>query len=103
MPLILAECLSVRNELENWSGRETKDLRIVSTCDLSHYDQMIMVESGIGVAMVMDFDCADERLCMRSIEPEMRGRCVLVWRKGRILSPLLTRFIAHVKSSLECV
>lgn len=100
VPLIVAKRLSVRNELENWFGQEAKDMRIVSTCNLSHYNQMIMVESGIGVAMVMEFDCDNERLCMRPIEPEMRGGCVLVWKKGRTLSPLMTRFIAHIKSSL---
>ncbi len=55
IPLIIARRQSIRNELENWFGYDKEKLHIVSTCNLSHYNQSIMVESGMGVALVMAF------------------------------------------------
>ena len=45
MPLIIARRQSVRNLLENWFGNVAEKLRIVSTCNLSHINQSIMVEA----------------------------------------------------------
>ncbi|MCI8550781.1 MAG: hypothetical protein HFI68_09395 [Lachnospiraceae bacterium] len=58
--------------MENWFGYGKEKLYVVSTCNLSHYNQCVMVESG----------------------------CVLVWRKSVVLSPAILRFIEHVKKYL---
>ena len=100
MPLIIARRQSVRNLLENWFGNVAEKLRIVSTCNLSHINQSIMVESGIGVALVMDFSCNDQTLCLRPLEPEIVSGSVLVWKKNQVLPPALTRFIDYMKTSL---
>ncbi len=100
VPLIIAKRQSVRNELENWFGHDTRKLRIVSTCNLSHYNQQVMVESGIGIAMVMEFPCSRDTLTLRPMEAEITGGCVLVWKKNQTLSPAVERFTAHVKECL---
>ena len=100
MPLIIARRQSVRNLLENWFGNVAEKLRIVSTCNLSHINQSIMVESGIGVALVMDFSCNDQTLCLRPLKPEIVSGSVLVWKKNQVLPPALTRFIDYIKTSL---
>ena len=100
MPLIIARRQSVRNLLENWFGNVAEKLRIVSTCNLSHINQSIMVESGIGVALVMDFSCNDQTLCLRPLEPGIVSGCVLVWKKNKVLPLALTRFIDYMKASL---
>lgn len=100
MPLIIARRQSVRNLLENWFGNVAEKLRIVSTCNLSHINQSIMVESGIGVALVMDFSCNDQTLCLRPLKPEIVSGSVLVWKKNQVLPPALTRFIDYMKTSL---
>lgn len=100
VPLIIAKRQSVRNKLENWLGHDTEKLHIVSTCNLSHYNQQVMVASGIGVALVMDFPCSHNTLSMRPLEPELVSGCVLVWKKNQTLSPAMVRFIAHVKEWL---
>lgn len=101
VPLIVAKRQSVRNELENWFGHESQNLRIVSTCNLSHHNQQIMVESGIGMAIVMEFSGSYDTLCLRSIEPEIVSGCVLVWKKNQTISSAMVHFIAHVKEYLE--
>ncbi len=101
IPLIVAKRQSVRNKLENWFGDEAKKLRIVSTCNLSHHNQQVMVDSGMGVAMTMEFPSSYDTLCLRPIEPEITSGCVLVWKKNLVLSPVMVRFIAHMKEYLE--
>ena len=100
VPLIMARRQSVRNQLENWFGYDREKLRIVSTCNISHYNQSVMVESGIGVPLVMDFSCNQETLCMRPFDPKIESGCVLVWKKNLALSPVLKRFIEYTKEYL---
>lgn len=100
VPLIVAKRQSVRNELENWFGYEKEKLHIALTCNLSHYNQSVMVESGIGAALVMDFYCNQKTLCLRPLDPEIESGCVLVWRKNVTVSPAMQRFIEHVKEYL---
>lgn len=99
-PLIVAQRPSVRNELENWFGQAAEDVRVVCTCNLSHNNQMDMVENGVGAAMTMDFACNNDTLCLRPLEPELTSGCVLVWKKNLKLSLVMTRFVAHVKEYL---
>lgn len=101
VPLIIARRQSVRNELENWFGYDKERLHVVSTCNLSHHNQSIMVESGIGVALVMEFSCSQDTLCLRPLEPALESGCVLVWKKNQALSPAMLRFIEHMKEYLE--
>lgn len=100
-PLIIAKRQSVRNVLENWFGYDKEKLHVVSTCNISHYNQSAMVESGIGMALVMDFSCNQDTLCLRPLEPALESGCVLVWKKNQVLSPVVRRFIEHVKEYLE--
>ncbi len=100
IPLIMAKRQSVRNELENWFGHDKEKLDIVSTCNLSHHNQSIMVESGIGVALVMEFACSQDTLCLRPLEPEIESGCVLVWKKNLTLSLAMQRFLEYVKEYL---
>lgn len=101
IPLIIAKRQSVRNVLENWFGYEKEKLHVVSTCNISHYNQSVMVESGIGMALVMEFSCGQDNLCLRPLEPSLESGCVLVWKKNQALSPAMLRFIEHAKEYLE--
>lgn len=100
IPLIMAKRQSVRNELENWFDHDKEKLDIVSTCNLSHHNQSIMVESGIGVALVMEFACNQDTLCLRPLDPEIESGCVLVWKKNLTLSLAMQRFLEYVKEYL---
>lgn len=101
VPLIIARRQSVRNVLENWFGYDKEKLHIVSTCNLSHYNQSVMVESGIGVAVVMEFACNQDTLCLRPLDPEIESGCVLVWKKNLTFSLAMQRFIEYMKEYLN--
>ena len=101
VPLIAAKRQSVRNVLENWFGHDRGKLNIVLTCNLSHNNQSVMVESGIGAAIVMDFSYNSDTLCIRPLEPEIISGCVLVWKKNLTLSSAMVHFIAHIKTFLN--
>ncbi len=101
VPLIMAKRQSVRNVLENWFGHGKEKLHVVSTCNISHYNQSVMVESGIGMALVMEFSCDQDTLCLRPLEPALESGCVLVWKKNQALSPAMLRFIEYAKEYLE--
>lgn len=101
VPLIIARRQSVRNVLENWFGYDKEKLHIVSTCNLSHYNQSVMVESGIGVALVMEFACNQDTLCLRPLDPEIESGCVLVWKKNLTFSLAMQRFIEYMKEYLN--
>ena len=73
---------------------------IAATVNLSHNNQSIMVESDIGMAVVMEFSCNQDTLCLRPMEPEIVSGCVLVWKKDRTLSPAMMKFIGHIKEFL---
>lgn len=100
IPLIVAKRQSVRNVLENWFGNDLQNLHVAVTCNLSYVNQAIMVENGIGLAMVMDFPNSYDTLCLRPVEPEIVSGCVLVWKKNQTQSYLMTRFITHAKEYL---
>lgn len=100
VPLIVARRQSVRNELENWFSYDKEKLHVASTCNLSHHNQSIMVESGIGVALVMEFACNQDTLCLRPLEPEIESGCLLVWKKNLTLSLAMQRFIEYGKAYL---
>lgn len=100
VPLIVARRQSVRNELENWFGYDKEKLHVASTCNLSHHNQSIMVESGVGVALVMEFACNQDTLCLRPLEPEIESGCLLVWKKNLTLSLAMQRFIEYGKEYL---
>ena len=63
-------------------------------------DAIGLVESGIGVALVMEFACNQDTLCLRPLEPEIESGCLLVWKKNLTLSPATQRFIEYVKEYL---
>lgn len=86
VPLIIARRQSVRNELENWFGQGKEKLHIVSTGNLSHHNQSIMVENGIGVALVMEFACNQDTLCLRPLDSEIESGCVLVWKIEKLIA-----------------
>ena len=100
IPLIIPKRRSVRNELENWFGKYYEGLNIVSTCNLSYSNRMIMVENNLGVSMVHEFENNNENLCLRPVYPEIVNSSVLVWKKNQVFSLAVTKFIEHIKDTI---
>lgn len=101
MPLIVAKRQSVRNQLEHWFGQDVKNLRIACTCNLSHNNLSVMVQSGVGVAVTIKAADTYPNLCFRPLEPPLVNGCVLVWKKNQTLFAALEKFVAHMKDYLN--
>ncbi len=97
IPLILPKRGSVRNELENWFGESYGKLEIAAVCNVSYSNRSLLVENGFGTALVHEFDCASDTLCLRPISPEVANKSVLVWKKDQIFTPAVARFIEYLK------
>ena len=100
VPLLINKRKSVRNELESWFGTYYRQLNIAATCNLSYSNRSIMVENGMGVALVHEFQNNNEALCLRPIEPELFNASVLVWKKDQRNAAAVQKFIEYIQSSL---
>ena len=98
--LILTRRKSVQNELENWLGDYYRQVKIVATTNLSYYNRMLMVKSGLGLAACHDFPLTDPNLCLSPLKPELSNGSVLIWKKAGERSPALEAFLAFLTNRL---
>ena len=75
-------------------------VKYCATCNLSYSNRSIMVENGMGVALVHEFQNNNEALCLRPIEPELFNASVLVWKKDQRNAAAVQKFIEYIQSSL---
>ena len=101
IPLITAKRKSVQNELENWFGEYYNKLNIIAKSNVSYSNRAMMVENNLAVALVHEFDCACENLCLREFSPELSTHSLLVWKKNQMLSPAVNEFVKFAKNSLK--
>ncbi len=94
VPLIMAKRKSVRNELENWFGEYYKQLNVIATSNVSYSNRAIMVARNMGVALVHEFECMNDNVCVIPLYPEIFNRSLLVWKKDQINSNLIDGFIS---------
>ncbi|MCI9625785.1 MAG: LysR family transcriptional regulator [Clostridia bacterium] len=100
IPLITAKRKSVQNELENWFGEYYKKLTIIATNNVSYSNRSIMVANHMGAALVLEFDCTNDDVCLRPLYPEILNGSFLVWKKNQPNSVLIGTFIDFTK---KCV
>lgn len=98
--LILPSRESVRNRLEHWFGSSYPHVRPAVYTNLSVYNQYMLVEAGIGVALSFDFNFDVPNTCKRRMEPMIENHSYLVWKKDQIQAAAMKRFIAYSKSFL---
>lgn len=100
IPIIMAQRGSVRNEIENWFGDYFKELKIAAACDLL-YNTAALAKSGVGAAVSIEGDTADEGLVFIPLEPALETGSVIVWKKNREQSPAVREFIEQLKKALK--
>lgn len=100
VPLITAKRKSVQNELENWFGKYYKKLTIIATSNVSYSNRAMMVANHMGAALVHEFDCMHDEVCLKPLCPEISNGSFLVWKKNQPNSVLINTFIDFAK---KCV
>lgn len=88
LPLIISQQALNKNELENWFGKNSNELNIVSTYTLI-YNASLMAEEGIGYVLTLDnLLNLDENspLIFKPLSPPNIFRNFFIWKKNQMFS-----------------
>ncbi|MGP7815630.1 LysR family transcriptional regulator [Niallia sp. 01092] len=88
-----------KNEFADWFGEDFDKLNVVTTYNLA-YNAAIMVEEGIGYAVVLDKivnTSSDSKLCFRPLEPRLESGLNIVWKKHQVFSAAADMFLKEIQ------
>lgn len=103
LPLITDRRATINNELNNWIGRELRNLNIVFTTDLAA-NAILMVTSGLAYQLTLENPVPaldGTRVTFRPLEPELSFGTLLAWKRYAPGSPAAEKFISHAKCFLS--
>ncbi|KQL36301.1 LysR family transcriptional regulator [Bacillus sp. FJAT-25509] len=92
-----------KNEFADWFREEFDKLNIVTTYNLA-YNAAIMVEEGIGYAIVLDKivnTSSDSNLCFRPLEPRLESGLNIVWKKHQVFSAAANLFLRKIQEEFS--
>jgi DNA-binding transcriptional LysR family regulator len=92
-----------KNEFADWFGHYFDKLNIVTTYNLA-YNASIMVEEGIGYAVVLDKivnTSSDSNLCFKPLEPRLESGLNIVWKKHQVFSTAAELFLKEVQGKFS--
>jgi len=95
LPLIIPKRMVIHNEILNWFGYGTNQLKIVATYSLLS-NAVILIEKGMGCALAVKGSVmpeSDKGLKFLPIKPERSMEGILIWKKDRVFNPAATLFI----------
>jgi DNA-binding transcriptional LysR family regulator len=89
-----------KNEFADWFGEDFDKLNIVATYNLA-YNASIMVEEGMGYAVVLDKivnTSSDSNLCFKPINPKLESGLNIVWKKHHVFSAAADMFLKAIQA-----
>jgi len=92
-----------KNEFADWFGEDFDKLNIVTTYNLA-YNAAIMVDEGIGYAVVLDKivnTSSDSNLCFRPLEPRLESGLNIVWKKHQVFSAAADMFLKEIQAKFQ--
>ncbi|WP_347549077.1 LysR family transcriptional regulator [Pseudalkalibacillus hwajinpoensis] len=92
-----------KNEFADWFGEDFDKLNVVTTYNLA-YNAAIMVEEGIGFAVVLDKivnTSSESNLCFRPLEPRLESGLNIVWKKHQVFSAAADMFIKEIQEKFS--
>ncbi|MGG3572242.1 LysR family transcriptional regulator [Bacillus gobiensis] len=92
-----------KNEFADWFGEDFDKLNIVTTYNLA-YNAAIMVEEGIGYAVVLDKivnTSSESNLCFRPLEPRLESGLNIVWKKHQVFSAAADMFLKEIQAKFS--
>lgn len=100
-PLFCSE-QSWKHDIPRWCGSERMgSLRLESTFGLA-YNGSLFAKEGLGILLALEGIVhaePGEGIVFRPLEPPLKTRPYLVWRKNRSLSPIARRFLEQTSRS----
>ena len=102
-PLIISN-QSERGEdmVVNWLGRDIERLDVVATYNLI-FNASLLVDEGLGYAIGFQGllnTTGVSTLCMRPMEPPVKVRAFIVWKKYQVLPRASEKFLQELKRSI---
>nr|SFZ87035.1 Transcriptional regulator, LysR family [Loigolactobacillus rennini] len=101
LPLMLSQRPAVQNMLKKWRGEAIKPPRIIGTFNLI-FNVLPLIEANLGAALSIQGITSEinpETLNFIPLVPNIKTRCILVWRKNRVLTPVVTEYIRRFKTA----
>ncbi|WP_088011998.1 LysR family transcriptional regulator [Gottfriedia acidiceleris] len=92
-----------KNEFSDWFSEDFDKLNVVTTYNLA-YNAAIMVEEGIGCAIVLDKivnTSSDSNLCFRPLEPKLESGLNIVWKKHQVFSAAADLFLREIQEEFS--
>lgn len=92
-----------KNEFADWFGEDFEKLNIVATYNLA-YNAAIMVDEGIGYAVVLDKivnTFSDSNLCFKPLEPRLESGLNIVWKKHQTFSAAAEMFLKEIQAKFS--
>ncbi|SMQ81623.1 DNA-binding transcriptional regulator, LysR family [Bacillus sp. OV166] len=92
-----------KNEFADWFGEDFDKLNVVTTYNLA-YNAGIMVDEGIGYAVVLDKivnTSSDSNLCFRPLEPRLESGLNIVWKKHQVFSAAAEMFLKETQEKFS--
>lgn len=92
-----------KNDFADWFGEDFDKLNVVATYNLA-YNASIMVEEGIGYAVVLDKivnTSSDSNLCFRPLEPRLESGLNIVWKKHQVFSSAADMFLKEIQEKFS--
>ncbi|WP_071131246.1 LysR family transcriptional regulator [Enterococcus timonensis] len=101
IPLLISRRPEVQELFGEWLGVDTEKLPIVGTFYLI-FNVFSLVENRVGSALTIEGAVSNrniETIKFMPLAPEIETNCVLVWKKNRVMSPVVMEFIKRFKES----
>lgn len=87
---------NARTTLADWFGEDFEKVDVVMTYNLVS-NAAIMVEEGIGYAVVLGALTNINTLCFRPLEPKAESKLYFIWKKRQVFSPAARTFLEKAR------
>ncbi|VYU62505.1 Hca operon transcriptional activator [Enterococcus casseliflavus] len=103
VPLLISKRPEVQQMFSQWSKTSVEELPIVDTYNLI-FNVFSLVENHVGSALTVSGAVGQRRneaIKFLPLVPQIETSCVLVWKKNRVLSPVVIEFIRRFRDSFQ--
>ncbi len=92
---------SWERDIHAWCGEKIDSLNLEGSFRLS-YNASLFVKEGLGYLLTFDHlidTGADSGLVFRPLEPALKTKIYLIWKRHQIFTPIAERFLKQIKKS----
>ncbi len=101
VPLLISKRPEIQRMFADWLGIK-EQLLITGTYNLI-FNVFALIENQVGAALVIEGAVShlSKRVTFVPLDPMIETNCMLVWKKNRILSPVVNELIHRFKEAFE--